>query len=177
MNPENTLIPSKDNIVLIGMPASGKSTCGVLLAKRMQYQFLDTDLLIQSQEGRRLISIIKEKGLAGFCRIEEQWLLQVNLQQHVIATGGSAIYSTRAMAHLKACGIVVYLFAAPDQLRQRLTDWDTRGIIAAPDQKLEMLFKERNPLYRQHAQLTVDTTGLTQTQTVDAIMAVLKKGD
>jgi shikimate kinase len=177
MNPENTLIPSKDNIVLIGMPASGKSTCGVLLAKRMGYQFLDTDLLIQSQEGRRLIAIIKEKGLAGFCRIEEQCLLQVNLQRHVIATGGSAVYSARAMAHLKTCGMVVYLFAGPEQLRQRLTDWDTRGIIAAPAQTLEALFKERDPLYRQHAQVVVDTTGLTQAQTADAIIAALKKGD
>ena len=155
------------------MPASGKSTCGVLLAKRMEYQFLDTDLLIQSQEGRRLIAIIEEKGLAGFCRIEEQWLLQVNLQRHVIATGGSAVYSPRAMAHLNACGIVVYLFAKPEQLRQRLTDWDTRGIIAAPAQTLDALFKVRDPLYRQHAQLIVDTTELTQAQTVDAIIAAL----
>jgi shikimate kinase len=134
---------SPSNIVLIGMPGSGKSTVGVLLAKQTGKAFVDTDLLIQSRTGGTLQDIVNRDGYLELRRIEEQVLLGLDLSDHVIATGGSAVYSEAAMGHLQAGGTVVFLRVSLATLRQRVGDYETRGLAKRPDQTIEDLFAER----------------------------------
>ncbi len=161
---------SNRNIVLIGMPGAGKSTVGVLLAKALRYSFIDTDVMIQSREGRGLQEIIDSLGADAFCRMEERRLLELELTRHVIATGGSAVYSRAAMEHLKRGGLAAWLYLPLELLARRLDDQSTRGIVFEPGQTLAELFAQRRPLYEKHADLTIDTTGLTQDQVVAAIL-------
>ncbi len=144
------------NIVLIGMPGAGKSTVGVILAKKCAYDFVDTDCLIQTSTGKTLQTILDAQGYLGLRRIEEDLLLGLDLSRHVIATGGSAVYSTRAMQQLKKGGVIVFLDVPLAELCRRVNDFDTRGIAAAPGQDLAALFAERRPLYRHWADLTID---------------------
>ncbi len=146
----------KSNIVLTGMPGAGKSTVGVLLAKAVKKPFIDTDLLIQQQENRYLQEIINHDGLDAFKKIEEQVLLGINTENHIIATGGSVVYSEAAMEHLKRNGIVVYLELKPYQLKRRVNNISTRGIALQNGQTLYGLYKERTPLYRKYADITID---------------------
>ncbi len=148
------------NIVLIGMPGVGKSTVGVLLAKQLGMGFIDTDIVIQSAEGQTLAQIIARHGISGFLQIESAHLLSLNLHQHVIATGGSAVYSQAAMTHLAQNGTVVFLDLALPQLRQRLNSLDDRGVTRKPGQNLNDLFSERQPLYQRYADLTIDCNDL-----------------
>jgi shikimate kinase len=164
---------STDNVVLIGMPGAGKSTVGVLLAKALSRAFVDTDVLIQVREGRRLQELLDALGPEGFEALEERHLLGLQCASSVIATGGSAIYSPRAMAHLKSGGTVIYLDLPLPQLRQRLGDAGTRGIVRRPGQTLEELEAERRPLYGRYADRTVPTLGLDHGQVVAAICAAL----
>ena len=99
----------KKNIVLIGMPGAGKSTVGVVLAKRLGYRFLDSDLVIQEQTKKLLHELITEHGVDGFLKIEEDINAGLDCEQAVIATGGSVIYGEKAMEHLRKIGCVVYL--------------------------------------------------------------------
>lgn len=153
---------SNSNIVLIGMPGSGKSTIGVILAKRSSHDFVDTDLLIQSAAQRSLQDILDQDGYLRLRELEEEALLTLDVHNHVISTGGSAVYSAPAMEHLKRNGICVYLNVSLDTLRSRIADYETRGIARRPDQSFEDLFEERTRLYRQYADITVDGDGLTQ---------------
>ena len=153
---------SNSNIVLIGMPGSGKSTIGVILAKRSSHDFVDTDLLIQSAAQRSLQDILDQDGYLRLRELEEEALLTLDVHNHVISTGGSAVYSALAMEHLKRNGICVYLNVSLDTLRSRIADYETRGIARRPDQSFEDLFEERTRLYRQYADITVDGDGLTQ---------------
>ena len=164
--------PHPTNIVLIGMPGVGKSTVGVLLAKALSKAFLDTDLLIQSAEGRRLQDIIDFDGLAAFRAIEERRVAESNATNTVIATGGSVPYSERAMAALKADGTVVFLDLPLDELERRIDNMDSRGIAIAPGQTFAALYEERMPVYRRHADIRIDCAGMGHE---DAVRAVLNR--
>ena len=136
----------KQNLILIGMPGAGKSTIGVLLAKRMGVSFLDTDILMQTGEGCYLQETIAQYGVDGFRSIEERYLLSVPPDCGVVATGGSAIYSRQAMAHLKSLGPAVYLQIDLVYLKDRLGNLDERGVLRMPGQSIVMLYDERCPL-------------------------------
>ena len=147
------------NLILIGMPASGKSTAGVVLAKLLGYSFLDTDLLIQNRESSRLHEIIADRGVDGFLAAEEAACLSVQAERNVIATGGSVVYSEAAMAHLKSLGCVVYLEVELETLTGRLKDIRGRGVVLRPGQTLAELYAERVMLYEKYADLTVSEAG------------------
>jgi shikimate kinase len=161
------------NIILIGMPGSGKSTVGVLLAKRLGKAFVDTDLLIQTGTGRTLQDIVDADGYLELRRIEEQVLLDLECRGMVIATGGSAVYSGRAMAHLRKDGTVVFLEAGLGTLRKRITDYETRGLAKRPDQSLDDLFEERCALYRKYADLMIDADVTGQDEVCEKVLAAL----
>jgi shikimate kinase len=160
----------KDNIILIGMPGAGKSTVGVILAKLTSRDFMDTDLLIQISERRPLQEIVDRDGHMALRRIEEDVILSLDCRRHVIATGGSAVYSDPAMAHLRSIGIIVFLDLELDTLQSRIRDFDTRGLAKRPGQGLKDLFEERLPLYNRYADVTVDCSGLTQEEVGAAII-------
>lgn len=158
------------NLVLIGMPGAGKSTIGVLLAKCSARAFVDSDLLIQSVEGRSLQSIIDRDGYLILRAVEEGVLLSLNLQNHVIATGGSAIYSDPAMQHLREEGIVIFLDVDRATLERRLGDHRGRGIAKAPGQSFAELFAERRILYQRYAEITIACAGLTMEMVCNRIL-------
>ncbi len=144
------------NIVLIGMPASGKSTIGVLLAKALGRDFIDTDLLIQAREGALLQDIIMDKGIDEFIRIEEEVITGLDCTNTVAATGGSVVYSHEAMEYLGQKGIIVYLEVDYEEINRRLTNITSRGIVFEEGQNLIDLYNERLPLYQKYADLTID---------------------
>jgi shikimate kinase len=149
------------NIVLIGMPGSGKSTVGVLLAKRLSRGFVDTDLLIQTVQGRSLQRIVDTDGYLALREIEARILTGLDCSNQVIATGGSAAYSHPAMTHLKQNGIVVFLHADLETLNKRVHDFSERGLAKSPDQTLDDLYRERYSLYSRYADITIDSCLLT----------------
>jgi len=164
------MIPADRNVVLIGMPGAGKSTCGVLLAKVTGRPFIDTDVWIQSLEGCRLQEIIDGRGLAAMRAVEERRVLELDVRGHVVATGGSVVYSEAAMRHLKAAGAVVFLQVGVGVLHQRLGDAAERGIVRAPGQSFDDLYAERLPLYRRYADHTIDCNGLDHEGVVETII-------
>ena len=162
------------NIVLIGMPGVGKSTSGVILAKVLNYDFLDSDLVIQHQTGKLLKEIIAEKGIDGFNAVENEINSQIDVENTVIATGGSVIFGADAMAHFKESGIVVYLRISYDLLDERLGDLDERGVVHKEGQTLRDIYNERTALYEKYADITVDLDGKDVAGTVDAVVAQLE---
>lgn len=158
------------NIILIGMPACGKSSVGVILAKTAAMSFVDTDLLLQKKEGRKLQYIIDNQGMDEFLKIEERILSSVNAENAVISTGGSAVYSERAMAHLKSVGTVVYLKLSLSEIDRRLKNIKTRGIAMGPGETLADLYDYRVPLYERYADITIDAEGLTIEETIAEIL-------
>ncbi len=166
---------NESNIVLIGMPGSGKSTIGVILAKRTSRNFVDTDVLIQISQGRFLQDIVDTAGHMALREIEEQVLLGVNCQNHVIATGGSAIYSHEAITHLKSNGVIVFLNVDLATLESRVHDFDTRGLAKRPEQSFADLFEERFTLYMKYADITVECAGLTQEEICEKIINELSQ--
>lgn len=163
------------NVVLIGMPGSGKSTVGVLLAKVLGFGFLDSDLLIQKREGRLLSQVIQQEGIDGFIRIEEEVNAGIEERETVIATGGSVIYGARAMEHLRAIGTIVYLSLPLEELRERLGNLKCRGVVLREGQTLEELYEQRVPLYERYADLKVDETGLDVEQTLERLVKALER--
>lgn len=163
------------NVVLIGMPGAGKSTVGVLLAKSLGMAFEDTDLLIQQQDGRRLQSIIAEDGVQRFLEIEANVVEALQLKNTVIATGGSVVYSDRAMHHLKEDGLVIYLRLEYKELEKRITNMATRGIAIGSHQTLYSLYCERIPLYEKYADIIVDSSTSSVEETLKRILEVLDK--
>ncbi len=147
------------NIVLIGMPGAGKSTIGVVLAKRMGYRFVDSDLVIQEQYGKLLHDLIEEYGVEGFWKIENDVNAGLETDKSVIATGGSVIYGKSAMEHLSRIGTVVYLQLSCEEVAERLGDLNARGVTLKPGQDLADLYAERVPLYEKYAHVTIDCTG------------------
>ncbi|MCL6583209.1 MAG: shikimate kinase [bacterium] len=162
------------NIVLIGMPGVGKSTIGVILAKVLSRDFLDTDVYIQSKEGRSLQEIIDQEGLKRFCELEERYVISIAGKGLVIATGGSVIYSDLAMRHLRSQGVVLHLFLPVHILEKRLSNLLTRGVVKKSSQTFIELYRERMPLYEQYADTTVDCTGLGHEEVIKVILTRLK---
>lgn len=163
----------KDNIVLIGMPGVGKSTVGVILAKVLGYQFLDTDLLIQHEEGLLLCEIIEKRGVDGFLAVENRVNASIAAERTVIATGGSAVYGREAMEHLCGLGTVLYLEAPYEVLGKRLADIRGRGVVLKEGQSLRDLYLERTPLYEAYADLRVGGECASVEQTVTNIIEKL----
>lgn len=145
-----------NNIILIGMPGCGKSTIGVLLAKMLGYDFIDSDLLIQNKENKKLFEIIDDKGFDYFENLENEVLQSISAQNTVIATGGSAVYCEKGMLHLKKTGKVVFLSLPYNEIMHRITDIKKRGIAFRKGQTLKSLYKERLPLYQKYADITVN---------------------
>ena len=145
----------KNNIILIGMPGAGKSTVGVILAKRIGFHFIDTDLVIQTQEKCRLQQIIDTQGLQDFRKIEEQMLLELHTNHSVIATGGSVIYSSEGIEKLGKTGYRIYIQVPLQSLQQRIADMGQRGLVMDKGQTFEQLYRERTPLYEKFADLTI----------------------
>ena len=148
-----------DNLILIGMPTSGKSTVGIILAKALGYEFTDIDLLIQKKAGKKLSAIMEERGVDGFLSLEEEVTCGLSCNHTVIAPGGSVVYGEKAMEHLKSLGRVIYLQMDLDMLTERLHDARNRGVALREGQTLEMLYNERVPLYEQYADITVNESG------------------
>lgn len=169
------MIDKLDNITLIGMPASGKSTVGVLLAKRLGYFFVDVDILIQEQEGRLLKEIIAEEGLDGFMEVENRINAGIDVHHSIIAPGGSVIYGKEAMEHLKDISIVVYLKLSYENLKERLENLVDRGVVLKDGMTLQDLYEERVPYYEKYADITIDETELDAGQTVDKLRGIMEE--
>lgn len=161
------------NIVLIGMPGCGKSTIGVLLAKSLLCDFIDTDLTIQNTYGKSLCAIIEHEGIEAFKKKENAVLSALVCDNCVIATGGSAIYGKEAMEHLKENGRVVYLKLSPAEIESRIENIKTRGIAMKDGCTIAQLYAERAPLYEQYADITVNCHGLSAEECVNTIAALL----
>lgn len=164
------------NIVLIGMPGCGKSTVGVVLAKALGMDFVDSDLLIQRSQGMRLHEIIERVGDDGFRQIENQVNAEIQVDNCVIATGGSVVYGREAMEHLRSIGTVVYLELGYSHVQERLGDLHARGVSMKPGQTLHDLFEERVPLYEHWAHQTIQCGGLQLRQVVGQILLQLGLG-
>lgn len=159
-----------NNIVLIGMPGVGKSTIGVILAKIIGYRFVDADIVIQEQEGRLLKDIIEQEGVDGFIRIENRVNRNLNIQNAVIATGGSAIYGTEAMDNYKATSTIVYLKLDYTTLDGRLNDIKGRGVVLKDGQTLKDIYDERTVMYEKYADIIVDEHGMNVEDTIEKIL-------
>lgn len=168
----------KSNIILIGMAGCGKSTVGVLAAKKLGYDFLDTDLVLQRQEGKLLQQIIDGDGLDYFKSAEERALMGVNVSSSIIATGGSAVYYDAAMRHLKESGICVWLSLPFKVIEGRITNLATRGIAIAPGLTLRDVYDEREPLYEKYADVRiecVDSAEENAVKLIDSVSDILRR--
>jgi shikimate kinase len=161
------------NIVLIGMPASGKSTIGVLLAKAIGFGFVDLDIVIQTGEKKTLSEIIADIGMDGFVKIEETYLVKADYSRFVIAPGGSAVYSDKGIEYLSRQSIIIYLQLSLKYLEKRLLSLDSRGVVRAPGQGIKGLFYERKCLYEKYADITIECDSLTPDKIVSKLMIEL----
>ncbi len=161
---------SRNSLILIGMPGAGKSTIGLLLAKNLAKDFVDTDLLIQNAQGKTLDDILRTQGHLKLRELEEEQLTNACYANHVIATGGSAVYSEKAMQHLRQFGPIVFIDVTLAELENRIQDMDTRGIARPANQSFAEVFAERLPLYRRYADLVISGDNKTQNQLVDEII-------
>lgn len=162
-----------DNIIFIGMPAVGKSTVGVIVAKRLGYRFVDTDILIQEEEGKLLKDIIKEKGIDGFLEVEDRINAKVNTKRTVISPGGSVVYCENAMKHYKEIGRIVYLQASYETINKRIGNAKKRGVVLKDGQTLRDLYNERVALFEKYADITVCEDGLRLENTIQKVLDVL----
>lgn len=150
---------NRGNIVLIGMPGAGKSTVGVVLAKRLGLGFVDSDLVIQERHGKLLHELIAEYGIEGFWKIENDINASLEKRNNIIATGGSVIYGSGAMEHLREIGTVIYLKLPFEEIADRLGDLNARGVTLREGQTLRDLYEERIPLYEKYAHKVIDCSG------------------
>lgn len=164
-----------NNIVLIGMPGCGKSTVGVVLAKIIGYKFLDTDLLIQEKTGKLLQEMINELGNNAFLEIEANVIETIDCERHIIATGGSAVLIPRGVAKLKSQGKLVYLKHPFDEISNRISNLDTRGITLEEGQTLKDLYDYRSPIYEKVADIIIDANGLSIEQTARMVINALNE--
>ena len=163
------------NIIFIGMPASGKSTVGVVIAKRLGYDFIDTDLLIQKQENRLLKEIIADVGNEGFLAIENQVNREVEAERAVISPGGSVIYCKEAMELFKEIGTVVYLLVSFETINRRISNAKNRGVVLKEGQTLRDLYEERTKLFEKYADYIVSEEGLSLEETIDKVLELFEK--
>lgn len=166
---------AKSNLVLIGMPGAGKSSMGVVAAKMLGMDFIDADLLIQNRFGRTLARLIDELGAEGFIEIENEVLCDIECENTVVATGGSAIYSEEAMAHLREMGTIVYLQASFEELVERLGELAERGVVMreSSGNTLADLYAERIPLYERWAEITISCDGLSIRETAESLVRLM----
>lgn len=162
------------NIVLVGMPGAGKSTIGVLLAKRVAFDFIDSDLNIQNKTGESLQETMDRDGYLRLREVEEEVLSALNVKNSVISTGGSAVYGSKAMDNLKKDGIVVFIRASLDELKNRVSNYENRGIARRPDQTFQELFDERELLYNRYADIIVDSIKGQQDSMIEEIIKALR---
>lgn len=161
---------NKENIILIGMPGSGKSTCGVLAAKALLKNFFDTDLLFQGLEEKKLQDIIDDDGIEYFLSAEERAILSLDINATVVATGGSVVYSDKSMEHLKKSGKVIYLHLSYDTMVDRIKNITTRGVVVKEGDSLEDMYNERLPMYQKWADVVINCDNNTVEQTVEKIV-------
>lgn len=152
----------KKNITLIGMPGAGKSTVGIILAKNIAYGFLDTDVLIQINNQSSLQDILNKEGYLALRKIEEREIVKINIDCHVIATGGSAVYSNESMKHLQSISTIIFLSMQYKTIYNRVRNFEERGIAKSPDQTIHDLYQERNILYNKYADIVIETDKLDQ---------------
>ena len=164
----------KKNLIFIGMPAVGKSTVGIVVAKRLGMQFIDTDLLIQEQEGKLLREIIAEVGEDGFLKIENQVNASVDVQNSVISPGGSVIYCKEAMEHFKKIGTVVYLKASYQTIKKRIRNPKKRGVVLREGQTFKDLYNERVPYFEKYADITVCEDGCRIEDTIENVLTAVR---
>ncbi len=164
---------TRSNITLIGMPGAGKSTIGIVLAKNLSLGFIDTDVLIQINRQQSLQQLLDGGGHLYLRQIEEEEILKLNLSRHVIATGGSAAYSDKAMRHLQASSHIIFLQVSFNELLRRIRNFESRGIAKAPEQSFEELFAERQVLYQHYADCTIPCDGLNQDEIAERIAGEL----
>ena len=163
------------NIIFIGMPASGKSTIGVVVAKRLGYEFIDTDLLIQKQEKRLLKEIIADIGNEGFLAIENQVNRDVQAEHAVISPGGSVVYCQEAMEHFKKIGTIVYLKVSFETIERRISNAKSRGVVLKEGQSLRDLYEERTRLFEKYADYTISENSLDLEETIDEVLGLFQK--
>jgi shikimate kinase len=162
-------------LTLIGMPGAGKSCMGKAIAGKLKLKNLDTDRLIERNDGRRLQTIINEDGVDAFKKLEESTLLSINDDGLLISTGGSAVYYEKAMLHLKTLGPVVYLYTSYETTKKRLGDFSARGVVLAPGQTLKDLYDEREALYKKYADITINCDGNAFQRYQAELLEALKK--
>ena len=165
------------NIIFIGMPGAGKSTIGVVIAKIFGYDFVDSDLLIQNQEGDILEHLIDKYGIDGFLKIENQVNRDIDVKKTVISTGGSVCYCDEALRHMSECGVIVYIKTDYESLHQRLGDLHQRGVVIRNGSTLLDLYNERTPLYEKYADIVIDEEELSIEETIENIQKALYKAD
>lgn len=163
---------SKLNIVLIGMPACGKSTIGVQLAKWLSMGFIDTDLLVQARAGTDMQTFQDANGMDAYRKLECETVRSVECENCVIATGGSVVYYEDAMQHLQSIARIMFLDVPIEEIRQRIGDTSRRGVVIRPGMTLDQLYLERRPLYRQYAERTIDCSGKTQDEILTELIAL-----
>ena len=162
------------NIIFIGMPASGKSTIGVVVAKHLGYDFIDSDLLIQKQEKRLLKEIIADVGNEEFLAIENQVNCDIQAERAVISPGGSIVYCKEAMEHFKEIGTVVYLKVSFETINERISNAKNRGVVLKEGQTLKDLYDERTCLFEKYADCIISEEGLSLEETIDKVLEILK---
>ncbi len=163
------------NIVLIGMPGAGKTTLGKTLAQSLGLDFVDTDTLIEEKAGISLQEILENQGLEGFKTCEGEVVASLHLSRHVIATGGSVVYSSAAMKNLKKNSVIIYIDVPPDILEKRVHNPSGRGMVRPPGMSLQDLFRERKPLYEKYADLTISDRGSEPEELKEHMIDLLKK--
>ena len=163
------------NIILIGMPACGKSTVGVLVAKNLGFGFVDTDLVIQEQQGKLLQQIMDNQGVDALLNAERVAIKSLNIAKTVVATGGSAVFSAEAMAHLKKDGVVVYIKLPFSVIDHRLNDLNTRGVAGSNTKSLAEIFDERAPFYERYADVTLEAENMSAEEVAQAIILAVSR--
>ena len=164
-----------DNIILTGMPGSGKSTVGVVLAKALGMKFLDVDLLIQEREGELLQALIDTRGVEAFLDLERDAILSLNCRGTVVAPGGSCVCREESIAHMRGLGRVVYLQLSLEEVERRIHNQASRGIALSPGQTLADVYRYRVPLYEKCAHITVPAGGQSLAETVEAVKEALSR--
>ncbi len=159
----------KNNITLIGMPGAGKSTIGIILAKYLSFGFIDTDVLIQINHQKSLQQIMDETGYLNLRKIEENEIVKINIEKHIIATGGSAVYSEKAMQHLQRISAVIFLEVEYEALKKRIHNYKTRGIAKSDTQSFRELYDERQMLYKKYGEVIIDCGARDQEEIAEII--------